>query len=152
MPRAYTQASAHCARWWRARAGGGTREERRHVRHEEERAVGGFPEFERYDGLGLAALVRDRQVSAAEVLEAAVERIDGRDGALNAVIVRLFDDARRRVERGLPDGPFTGVPFLIKDITVQVAGAVTASGSRLFATAVADHDSEIVARYRRAGL
>jgi Asp-tRNA(Asn)/Glu-tRNA(Gln) amidotransferase A subunit family amidase len=114
--------------------------------------MGGFPEFERYDGLGLAALVRDRQVSAAEVLEAAVERIDGRDGALNAVIVRLFDDARRRVERGLPDGPFTGVPFLIKDITVQVAGAVTASGSRLFATAVADHDSEIVARYRRAGL
>ncbi len=114
--------------------------------------MGGFPEFERYDGLGLAALVRDRQVSAAEVLEAAVERIDGRDGALNAVILRLFDDARRRVESGLPDGPFTGVPFLIKDITVQVAGAVTASGSRLFAHAVADPDSEIVARYRRAGL
>ena len=114
--------------------------------------MGGFPEFERYDGLGLAALVRDRQVSAAEMLEAAVERIETRNGALNAVILRLFDDARRRVESGLPDGPFTGVPFLLKDITVQVAGAVTANGSRLFAHAVADHDSEIVARYRRAGL
>jgi amidase len=114
--------------------------------------MGGFPEFERYDGLGLAALVRDRQVSAAEVLEAAVERIDARDGAINAVILRLFDDARGRVERGLPDGPFTGVPFLLKDITVQVAGTVTANGSRLFVSAVADHDSEIVARYRRAGL
>jgi Asp-tRNA(Asn)/Glu-tRNA(Gln) amidotransferase A subunit family amidase len=112
----------------------------------------GFAEFERYDGLGLAALVREGQVSAAEVLEAAVERIEARDGALNAVILRAFDDARRRVERGVPDGPFTGVPFLLKDITVQVAGMVTANGSRLFADAVADHDSEIVARYRRAGL
>ena len=114
--------------------------------------MGGVPEFERYDGLGLAALVRDRQVSAAEVLEAAIDRIDGRDRALNAVILRTFDDARRRVERGLPDGPFTGVPFLLKDITVQMEGTVTANGSRLFADAVADHDSEIVARYRRAGL
>src|SRR5688572_33404881 len=114
--------------------------------------MGGFPEFERYDGLGLAALVRDREVTASEVLEAAIERIEARDGAINAVILRLFDDARRRVESGVPDGPFMGVPFLLKDITVQVAGAVTTNGSRLFAEAVADHDSEIVARYRRAGL
>ena len=114
--------------------------------------MGGFLEYERYDGLGLAALVRDRQVSASEVLEAAVERIEERDRGVNAVILRLFDDARRSVVSGLPDGPFTGVPFLLKDITVQLAGSVTANGSRLFAEAAADHDSEIVARYRRAGL
>ena len=114
--------------------------------------MGGFLEYDRYDGLGLAALVSGREVSASEMLEAAMERIDDRDRAINAVVVRLFDDARRRVAEGLPDGPFTGVPFLLKDITVQVAGSVTANGSRLFADAVADHDSEIVARYRRAGL
>ncbi|MGH7277327.1 MAG: amidase family protein, partial [Candidatus Rokuibacteriota bacterium] len=114
--------------------------------------MGGFAEFERYDGLGLAALVREGQVSAAEVLEAAIERIETRNPVVNAVVARFYDDGRRAIARGLPNGPFTGVPFLMKDITVHVSGAATTNGSRLFAGAVADHDSEIVGRYRRAGL
>ncbi len=104
--------------------------------------MGGFPEFERYDGLGLARLVRERQVSAAELLEAALERVDGRNPALNAIVARLDDEARRAIAAGLPDGPFTGVPFLIKDISVHVKGAATTHGSRLFATAVLRHDPD----------
>jgi amidase len=114
--------------------------------------MGGFAEFEQHDGLGLAELVRKRHVSATEVLEAAIERIDRRNPAINAVVARFDDDARRAVAAGLPEGPFTGVPFLIKDITIHVTGTGTTNGSRLFAGAVSDHDSEIVARYRRAGL
>ncbi|MBI1735338.1 MAG: amidase [Candidatus Rokubacteria bacterium] len=114
--------------------------------------MGGFPEFERYDAVGLAKLVRDRQVSAVDLLDAAIERVESRNPVLNAVCARLDDEGRRAIAAGLPDGPFTGVPFLLKDISMLMQGAATTSGSKLFAGAVADHDSELVARYRRAGL
>ena len=114
--------------------------------------MGGFADFERYDGLGLARLVRERRVSAAELLDAAIERVEARNPILNAVCARLYDECRRAIAAGLPDGPFTGVPFVLKDISVVMPGVATTGGSRLFADAVADHDSELVARYRRAGL
>jgi amidase len=109
-------------------------------------------EYERYDGIGLAELVRRREVTAAEVLEAAIERIEARNPVVNAVVARLYDDARKAIAAGLPSGPFTGVPYLLKDIGVLYTGAVTANGSALFANDVANHDSEITARLRRAGL
>jgi amidase len=109
-------------------------------------------EYERYDGLGLAELVRRREVTAAEVLEAAIERIEARNPVVNAVVARLYDEARKAITAGLPSGPFTGVPYLLKDIGVLYTGAVTANGSALFANDVANHDSEITARLRRAGL
>src|SRR5207249_3774565 len=107
--------------------------------------------YERFDAVGLAQLVRDKQVSAAELLDAAIERVERLNPAVNAVCTRLYDHARRTVADGVPAGPFTGVPFLLKDL-VLMAGAITSNGSRLFAEFVADHDSELVARYRRAGL
>src|SRR5215813_1905490 len=114
--------------------------------------MAGFAEFERYDAIGLATLVRDKQISASELLDAAIERVESRNAAVNAVVSRLYDEARRAIEAGLPDGPFTGVPFLLKDIGATLAGTATTLGSRMFATFVADHDSELVARYRRSGL
>jgi amidase/6-aminohexanoate-cyclic-dimer hydrolase len=114
--------------------------------------MGGFAEFERYDGIGLAKLVRDKEVSAAELLDAAIERVESRNAVVNAVVGRLYDDARLAIAAGLPDGAFTGVPFLLKDIGALATGAVTTFGSRLFASFIADHDSELVARYRRSGL
>jgi amidase/6-aminohexanoate-cyclic-dimer hydrolase len=114
--------------------------------------MGGFAEFERYDGIGLASLVRHKQLTAAELLDAAIERVESRNAAVNAVVCRLYDDARRVISAGLPDGPFTGVPFLLKDIGALATGAVTTFGSRMFVDFVADHDSELVARYRRSGL
>jgi amidase len=109
-------------------------------------------EFERYDGLALAELVRRKEVTAGEILEEAIARIEVRNPIVNAVVTKLYDQARQAIAAGLPDGPFTGVPYLLKDIGVLYTGAVTVNGSALFAGDVADHDSEITARLRRAGL
>ena len=109
-------------------------------------------EYERYDGLGLAELVRRRDVTPIEVLDEAIARIEARNPVINAVVTRLYDAARGAIAAGLPTGPFTGVPYLMKDLGALYAGAVTSYGSRLFAGDVADHDSELTARLRRAGL
>jgi amidase len=109
-------------------------------------------DYERYDGLGLAELVRKRVVTAKELLAAAVERIEARNPTINAVVNRMYDRAEAAIAAGLPEGPFTGVPYLLKDLGVYYTGAVTSSGSAFFRDAVADHDSEIVARIKRAGL
>ena len=86
-----------------------------------------LPEYESLDAVGLAQLVRAKQLSPAELLEAAIERIERDNGALNAVVEKLYDSARDRARQPL-DGPFAGVPFLIKDLAVQVAGAHITSG------------------------
>ena len=96
-------------------------------------------EYERHDGLGLAELVRRKEVKPEEVLEAAIARIEARNPALNAVVTRLYDQARAAIAAGLPTGPFTGVPYLLKDLGALYTGAVTSYGGRLFANNVADH-------------
>jgi amidase len=109
-------------------------------------------DYERYDGLGLAALVQQREVGALELLDAAMERVDGRNPGVNAVVERFYDKAKAAIAAGLPSGPFTGVPYLLKDYGVYLTGTHTTGGSRLFRDFVADHDSEIVLRLKRAGL
>jgi amidase/6-aminohexanoate-cyclic-dimer hydrolase len=109
-------------------------------------------EFESFDGLGLAELVRWGAASPAELLDAAVSRVEARNPDLNAVVTRLYDQARAAIAAGLPQGPFTGVPYLLKDLGAHYTGAVTSFGSALFKDFVVDHDSEITARLRRAGL
>nr|VFK80175.1 MAG: amidase [Candidatus Kentron sp. SD] len=111
-----------------------------------------FKEYEEYDGLGLARLARDSEVSPEEVLEAAIERIERDNGIINAVVRKMYDEASRAIREGLPDGPFRGVPFLLKDLYTFCAGVPLTSGSRLFAGFVPDHDSTLVERYRAAGL
>ena len=109
-------------------------------------------QFERYDGLGLAELIRTKEVTPDEVLAATLARIDARNPAINAVVTRMDEQARAAIRAGLPDGPFRGVPYLLKDIGVLYTGVVTTNGSKLFEKNLADHDSEIVARMKRAGL
>ena len=109
-------------------------------------------DFEQYDGLGLAELIRKKEASPDEVLAAALERIDTRNPAVNAVVMRMDEQARGAIRAGLPDGPFKGVPYLLKDLGVLYTGTITSFGSRLYANYTADHDSEIVARLKRAGL
>jgi amidase/6-aminohexanoate-cyclic-dimer hydrolase len=111
-----------------------------------------FAEYERYDATGLAELVRTGQVSAQELLEACSERIASRDGELNAVVTSMHDEAMAAIKRGLPEGPFTGVPFALKDLSVHHAGVPTSFGSRIFADFVPDHDSTLVERHKAAGL
>src|SRR5215510_1737548 len=97
--------------------------------------VSGFADYERYDALGLADLVKRRQVSPAELLEAAIERVEARNPQVNAVVMKLYDLGRQAIAAGLPDGPFTGVPFLMKDLTASIAGVRMTRGSRFFADA-----------------
>jgi amidase len=114
--------------------------------------VGTFPEYESLDGLGLADLVRRREVSAAEVLEAAIERVQARNPALNAVVHPMFEAARAAARDPLPDGPFAGVPFLLKDLGAAYAGAPLAKGSRLFRGYRPGHHSEMVRRWLASGV
>lgn len=111
-----------------------------------------FKEYAAYDGLGLAELVRNRDVSPTEVLDAAIERIERHNGALNAVVYKAYDEARAVAGGALPDGPFKGVPFLIKDLGVRVRGWPRTSASR-FAKIDADaEDSVLIERYRGSGV
>ena len=109
-------------------------------------------QLEVLDATGLAALVRAGEVSASELTEAAIARIERLNPAINAVVTPMFDRARAAVAAGLPDGPFTGVPFLLKDLLAQCEGVPMKGGSRLMEHFVPRRDSEIVARYRRSGL
>jgi amidase len=109
-------------------------------------------EYLTFDATGLAELVARGDVTAGELLDCAMSRLDAVNPTLNAVVSDLEPQARGAIADGLPQGPFTGVPFLLKDVTTQMAGAVTSAGSRLFAEAVASEDSGLVAAYKRAGL
>jgi Asp-tRNA(Asn)/Glu-tRNA(Gln) amidotransferase A subunit family amidase len=115
--------------------------------------VTGFAEYEQYDGLGLAELVRRGEVTPGELLDAAVERVEARNGSVNAVVSKAYDRARQTIAAGLPDGPFRGVPFLLKDISGWLAGDVVTRGSDFFKdTPPVAADSEHVARLKAAGL
>ncbi|MCU1375067.1 MAG: 6-aminohexanoate hydrolase [Actinomycetia bacterium] len=98
------------------------------------------------DATGLAAAIRRGEVSADEVLKHTLARMAERDPAVQAVAEPCPDILRAH------DGPLAGVPFVVKDLGVDVAGMHSRGGSRLFADRVATADSEVVARYRRAGL
>jgi len=111
-----------------------------------------FNEYEQYDAMGLAELVRQRQVTPQELLDAAMARVEARDGRVNAVVTKMYDQASAAIAAGLPVGLYTGVPFMLKDLGVLYAGARMANGSRIFADFVADHDSTLVTRYKAAGL
>jgi amidase len=110
-----------------------------------------FAEYAEFDGLGLALCIRKGEVSAAEALEAAIERIERHNGVLNAVVYKAYDEARRVASGKLPDGPFAGVPFLIKDLGLRVKGWPRTSGSRFAEIAADGEDSELVKRYRATG-
>jgi amidase len=112
----------------------------------------GFREYGDHDALGLAALVRSGQVSPTDLLEEALARTAAVNPKINAVIHLMEESARGAIATGLPDGPFRGVPFLIKDLMTAFAGEPMRRGSRLFKDYVPAEDEELTRRYRRAGL
>jgi Asp-tRNA(Asn)/Glu-tRNA(Gln) amidotransferase A subunit family amidase len=113
--------------------------------------MGGFSDYREYDGLGLAALLRERAVSPRELLETAIEWTERVNPSINALSQKLYDHGREALKASLPDGPFSGVPFLLKDIGAGLAGTVTTQGSRFFADVRATSDSTLTERYKRAG-
>src|SRR5262245_44768904 len=104
------------------------------------------------DATAQAELVRKKEVTSAELVDAAIARIERLNPKLNAVIWPLFDQARAQAKGPLPEGPFTGVPYLIKDILAAIQGVPMRVGSKFLADYVSPEDSELVIRLRRAGL
>lgn len=115
-------------------------------------SVMSFDEYRSHDGLALAKLVREGDITAAEVLDLAISTANAVNPGINCIVEELYGRARQEVDRGLPQGPFTGVPFLLKDLGMALEGTVTTQGSRFYSDWVADYTSTIVARYQRAGL
>ncbi|MAL95533.1 MAG: amidase [Haliea sp.] len=111
-----------------------------------------FEDYRRLDGLALATHVRRGDFTALEVLETAIARAEAVNPKINCLVEKLYDRARASVRAGLPEGPFTGVPFLLKDLGMMLEGTVTTEGSRFFRDAVANHTSTVVERYQQAGL
>jgi amidase len=114
------------------------------------------------DATAQAQLVADGEVTASELVNAAIERIERIDGEVNAVVMRWFDRACAQAEafdESPPSadarrGPFAGVPFLLKDLGAHVAGMPLTSGNRAMRIEqpLSDHDTTLVARFRAAGL
>jgi amidase len=102
------------------------------------------------DATAQADLVRAGEVSSRELVEASIERIEALNGDLNAVIHPLFEEA---LATEPPDGPFKGVPFVVKDLICSVAGAPQHEGMRFLRDLDfrADEDSWLAARFRKAG-
>ena len=98
-----------------------------------------------------AALVKNGEVSASDLVEAAISSIETLNPKLNAVVIPMFDIARKAVKELRGDEPFSGVPMLLKDVVAEYAGAPMTEGSRFLQGYISPHDSELVARYRRAG-
>src|ERR1700726_1824998 len=110
-----------------------------------------FKEYGSYDAVGLADLVRNKEVSARELLDEAVARTAKVDPQINAVVVKHYDYAERQIEKALPDGPFTGVPFLLKDLDL-LEGTRTTFGASLHKDNVADHTGTLAQRFLNAGV
>lgn len=109
-------------------------------------------EYSALDGLGLAQLIKQGDVTPTEALAAAQSLIEEKNTSLNAMVLSMDAQASKAIEAGLPSGAFTGVPFALKDLGMQYKGVVTSNGSRLFSDCVATHDSTLVQRYKAAGL
>lgn len=110
-----------------------------------------FKEYGKYDAVGLAELVRKKEVRAHELLDEAIARTAKMDPQINAVVVKHYDYAAKQLDKGLPDGPFTGVPFLLKDLDL-LQGTVTTFGASIYRDNVADHSGTLAQRFLDSGV
>ena len=107
-------------------------------------------EYTRHDATALAALIKQREVTASEVLEASIARAEQVNPKLNAIVRPMYADARK--QQVDPNASFAGVPMVVKDLLATCAGHPTSFGGTFIADLPALTDSELVARFRRAGL
>jgi len=111
-----------------------------------------FSQYTDFDAIGLAELVRNKEVSPNELLNAALEQVNTFDADINAVVLGLESLARKQIEGGLSAGPFSGVPFLLKDNGIELKGTTTSSGSRYHDPQPATNNSHLTDIYLKAGL
>ena len=111
-----------------------------------------FTDYRKHDALSLAALVKSRDVTPEELLGVALARARDVNPKINAIVLDHEDVARKALKDGLPHGPFTGVPYLLKDLGAALKGTVTTGSLSLARESVAESDSTYVERTKRAGL
>ncbi len=110
-----------------------------------------FNEYRNYDGVGLAELIRNKQVTPKELLEEAIARTAEVDPQINAVVVKHYGYAEQQIAKGLPEGPFTGVPFLLKDLDL-LEGTKTTFGASVYRNELADHSGTLAQRFLSSGV
>jgi amidase len=111
-----------------------------------------FPEYESFDALALGNLVRRGVVSPAELLEAAIERAERLNPRINAIVLKMYEQARLAAQSKIPQGMFSGVPFLLKDLLADYAGVPQTSGSQFTKDWIPKRDSDLITRFKQAGL
>ena len=111
-----------------------------------------FPDYDQYDGIGLAKLIKDGDISSIELCEEAISRAEKLNPKLNAIITTMYDFAREEAKHPMKDAKFDGVPFLLKDVHHALKGFTMSSGSALLRNYVPEYDAEIVKRFKKAGL
>ncbi|QER39784.1 amidase [Acinetobacter suaedae] len=112
-----------------------------------------FSEYVQYDGLGLAQLVKNKEIQTIELLELALARSTQVNPKLNAIIIPMYEQAKQRASQNL-SGPFAGVPFLVKDLFQEYQGVPTSYGSHSLKRInyTPDFNAEIVNRWEKAGI
>ncbi|MEH6494913.1 MAG: amidase family protein [Pseudomonas marincola] len=112
-----------------------------------------FSEYENLDATGLAELVKQKEVTPLELLETAVARTEDYNPSLNAVVHKMYDEARTQINGGVDlETPFAGVPFLLKDLVATYKGVPTTGSCKILDGVNAETDSELVARLKRSGV
>lgn len=110
-----------------------------------------FEEYRKYDALGLAALVRKRETTPQKLLDIAIRRAEEVNPKINAVVGKMYDEGMKMLNNFSPDAPFAGVPFLIKDLGIHIAGATMQSGSAGYQNYITPTDGILTQRLRAAG-
>ena len=111
-----------------------------------------FSEYANMDAVALAAAIKKGDLSVSEVTEKSIEGLELMNAQLNAVVMTNYDNARNRSREAFPDTPISGVPFLLKDVNQFSHDMPTTFSCRFFEDAKPKPDSELVARWRKAGL
>jgi amidase len=109
-------------------------------------------EMAKYDAVGLGELVKRKEVKPIELVEQAIRQIEALNPKLNAVTIKLYDLGRKIAAGDIPDGPFKGVPFLLKDLATAWEGLPVTNSSKYFAKYIAPRDWDVVRRIKRSGL
>ncbi|MEW6130465.1 MAG: amidase [Acidobacteriota bacterium] len=109
-------------------------------------------QFTNLDATAQAELVRKKEVKPLELVEATIERIEKVNPQINAIVTKMYTEARAAANAPITDAPFAGVPFLLKDLLAAYQGVPMSSGSKYLKDFKPNEDSELVARYKRAGL
>ena len=114
--------------------------------------MGTLSEYSELDAVELAGLVRRGEVKPEELLESAIAQAEAHNPRLNAIVHEMFDEGRQVAKTVDTSAPLAGVPFLLKDLLAAYAGVPTTSSARAEVGYVPSRDTELVARYKKAGL